>query len=148
MTINDSGKFIPSTEPSASRSGFRLSPGSSSVTKSAEPAAHLTAIAGEPRSHDGGRRPPPDRLAATPGLVGRGLLGRDTNHPAGKLIGRLLHLSPGEAMTVGDPPTSHAARWAAPRSIQPSSWGLESGGFFNPTRVELANDPSDPPTSW
>ena len=70
MTINDSGN--PSTQPFTSRSCFRLSPGSSSVTKSAEPAAHLAAT-GALRSNDSGHRPPPDRLAAIPGLVGRGL---------------------------------------------------------------------------
>ena len=43
MTINDSGN--PSTQPFTSRSWFRLSPGISPVTKSAEPAARLSAIA-------------------------------------------------------------------------------------------------------
>ena len=86
MTINDSGN--PSTQPFTSRSWFRKSPGTSPVTKSAEPAARLSAIAGEPRSDDSGHRTPPDRLASTPGLVGRGLHRAATHlSSAGKLIG-------------------------------------------------------------
>ena len=91
MAINDSGN--PSTEPFASRSWFRLSPGTSSVTKSAEPATRLSAIAGEPRSDDNGR-PPPDRLAATPGLVGRGLFLRDTPIIHGEVDRKLAPLRP------------------------------------------------------
>ena len=142
MTINDSGN--PSTEPFTSRSWFRLSPGISSVTTSAEPAAHLAAT-GEPRSNDSGHRPPPNRLAATPGLVGRGLLGRcDTPIIRGEVDRKLAPLSSGEAMTVVDPSTMpRGGRPPAQTSLLPGDWraGVFSWGA-------LANDPSHPPTSW
>ena len=87
MTINDSGN--PSTQPFASRSWFRLSPGISSVTKSAEPAAHLTAtqVSRVAMMADVDPRP---LAASTPGLVGRGVC---STHPSstGKQTGSLLH---------------------------------------------------------
>jgi hypothetical protein len=117
----DSGELIPFNDLGAASVYLQ----ERSATTPAEATSHLTAIKGEPRS---GRRSPPNRLAATPGLVGRGLL--LANHSRGSGPGDLLHLAPGEAKTVGDPPYYPRRWWAAPRSNQPSSWGLESGGFI------------------
>jgi hypothetical protein len=125
MTINDSGNS--STQPFASRSWFRLSPGTSPVTKSAEPAARLSAT-GALRSDDSGHRTPPDWLASTPGLVGRGLR-CGTPIIRGEVDRKLAPLSSGEAMTVVDPSIRFAAGWTVPRSPT-SSWAWRAGLFF------------------
>jgi hypothetical protein len=124
MTINDSGKFISPTEqhlgaaPFISRSGF--------VTASAEPAAHLSAIAGEPRSDDSGRRPA--RPASRNSWVGRAGTFRPRHQsPHGEANRKLAPLSSGEAMTVGDPPAWMPLS-GRPPARQPSSWGPVSGG--------------------
>lgn len=124
MTINDSGN--PSTQPFTSRSWFH--PGTSPVTKSAEPAARLSAT-GEPRSDDSGHRTPPDRLAATPGLVGRGLR-CGTPIIRGEVDRKLAPLSSGEAMTVDDPSIHDAAGWTAPRSSLFFLGAWRAGLFF------------------
>jgi hypothetical protein len=126
MTINDSGNS--STQPFASRSWFRLSPGTSPVTKSAEPAARLSAT-GALRSDDSGHRTPPSGLAATPGSAGRGLSDRDTPIIRGEVDRKLAPLSSGEAMTVVDPSIRFAAGWTVPRSPT-SSWAWRAGLFF------------------
>jgi hypothetical protein len=125
MTINDSGKFIPLNDLGAASVYLQ----ERSVTASAEPAAHLSAIAGDPRSDDSGCRSRPNQSAATPGLVGRGL----SNQPRGSGPGDLLHLASGEAMTVVDPPIHHAAEWAVPlaqTSLLPGVVGFGRGVFF------------------
>ena len=129
MTINDSGN--PSTQPFASRSWFRQSPGISPVTKSAEPAARLSAT-GALRSDESGHRPPPDRLAATPGLVGRGLRCEPCGTPIirGEVDRKLAPLSSGEAMTACDPSIHDAAGWTAPRSSLFFLGAWRAGLFF------------------
>ena len=86
---------------------------------------------GEPRSDDSGHRPPPDRLAATPGLVGRGLRCEPYDTPIirGEVDRKLAPLSSGEAMTVVDPSIRYAAGWTVPRSPT-SSWAWRAGLFF------------------
>jgi hypothetical protein len=121
----DSGELIPFNDLGAASAYLQ----ERSATASAEPAAHLSAIAGRPRSNDSGRRSPPNQSAATPGLVGRGV----SNQSRGSTPGDLLHLAAGEAMTVVDPPAYHAAKWAVPSlkpNLLPGVVGFGRGVFF------------------
>jgi hypothetical protein len=124
MTIDDSGALIPFNDLGAASLNLQ----ERSATTPAEATSHLTAIKGEPRS---GRRSPPNRLAATPGLIGRGT--SHANHPRGSGPGDLLHLASGEAKTVVDPPIRDAAECTVPSlkpNLLPGVVGFGRGVFF------------------
>lgn len=148
----DSGELIPFNDLGAASVYLQ----ERSATTPAELTSHLAAIKGEPRSDDSGRRSPPNQSAATPWLVGRGLL--FSHQPWGSGPGDLLHLASGEAKTVVDPPIRDAAEWTVP-SLKPNLFpgvvGFGRGVLFHSGALAMTNrirppseDLADVETSW
>jgi hypothetical protein len=122
-----SQEFISTTEHTSRSNSVSISRGRS-ATASVERAAHLVAVADEPRSDDNGRRFPPNR-PLNPGFGWAGALHQSSTGKQSRVT--RLHLSHGDAMTVDGPPSCHAASVGGPPaqdSLFPGRLG--AGGFF------------------